>query len=371
MTMSRPSRPRAVTVTLWLGAVAVAVALGAYAHEPPPPGVPRGARLLPRISPLSTDLPTLLSQLGVGSTFWYVAAGVTPLLVWGIRRLDHDRSRARSAAIAAAALVVLVAATATIDFFIVYGDSPYRPPVVPALGSGARQNALPWIAVAGLVLAFESRRRAVRSSLERERFRAEVAEQRVIALTNQLQPHFLFNTLQGISTLIHRDPAAADEMLTKLSDLLRDLLRHRDRVLVSLGEELQYARTYLEIAKIRFGDRLDFGIDVDPALHATPVPLFLLQPLVENALKHGIGSRIEGGRITIAARRDGDRVRIDVIDDGPSQTLTSGNGIGLSNTRERLEAAFGASHALLLLPREAGGAIARVEVPFSTAGAGS
>ena len=356
-------------MTLWLGAVAVAVALGAYAHEPPPPGAPRGARLLPRISPLSTDLPTLLSQLGVGSTFWYVAAGVTPLLVWSVRRLDHERRRVRSGAVIAVALVVLVTGTAAIDFFIVYGDSPYRPPFGPALGSGARQNALPWIAVAGLVLAFESRRRAVRSSLERERLRAEVAEQRVIALTNQLQPHFLFNTLQGISTLIHRDPAAADEMLTKLSDLLRDLLRHRERVLVPLGEELQYARTYLEIAKIRFGDRLTFEIDVDQALHGTSVPLFLLQPLVENALKHGIGGRIDGGRITITARREGDRVRIDVIDDGPSQALSGGNGIGLSNTRERLEAAFGASQALSMLSREAGGAIARVEVPFSAAGA--
>jgi len=252
---------------------------------------------------------------------------------------------------------------------VIYGasPSPYRPPFISALVAGARQNALPWLAVAGTILAIEARRRAVRASLERERLRAEVAEQRVIALTSQLQPHFLFNTLQSISTLIHRDPDAADEMLTKLSDLLRDVLRHRDRALVPLGEELRFTRTYLDIAKIRFGERLSFQIDVAPELHDVQVPIFLLQPLVENALKHGIGARIRGGSISIAAERAGDRVRIDVADDGPdAAAIAEASGIGLANTRERLAASFGVHQSFTLMPRPGGGALARLSIPSIT-----
>jgi two-component system, LytTR family, sensor kinase len=359
------STPRWVApVALWGGVIASAVVIGLYAEQPLLTGVPRGTLVLPRVSPVPTDVRTLLFLLGVGSTFWYVAAVATPLLIWAARRLEFDRARARVGIAGAAVMVTLILITAAIDFWVVYGKMAYRPRVIPALIGTARQNALPWIAVAGLVLAVEGRRRAIRSSFERERFRAEVAEQRVIALTSQLQPHFLFNTLQGISTLIHRDPVAADAMLVKLSDLLRDLLRHRDRVLVPLGEELQYIKTYLEISKIRFGDRLEFEIDVPHDLRHTAVPLFVLQPLIENALRHGIGSRITGGRITITAARRGDRVRLEVIDDGPlHQSLEGRGGIGLSNTRERLEAAFGARHGFSLLPRDTGGAIARVEVP--------
>jgi sensor histidine kinase YesM len=272
----------------------------------------------------------------------------------------------RSAAAIAASVLTLILATAAIEFVVIYGPSPspYRPPFISALVAGARQNALPWLAVAGTILAIEARRRAVRASLERERLRAEVAEQRVIALTSQLQPHFLFNTLQSISTLIHRDPDAADEMLTKLSDLLRDVLRHRDRALVPLGEELRFTRTYLDIAKIRFGERLSFQIDVAPELLDVQVPIFLLQPLVENALKHGIGARIRGGSISIAAERAGDRVRIDVADDGPdAAAIAEASGMGLANTRERLAASFGVHQSFTLMPRPGGGALARLIIP--------
>ena len=153
-------------------------------------------------------------------------------------------------------------------------------------------------------------------------------------------------------------------MLTKLSDLLRDVLRHRDRALVPLGEELRFTRTYLDIAKIRFGDRLSFQIDVAPDLHDVPVPIFLLQPLVENALKHGLGARIRGGSISIAAERAGDRVRIDVADDGPAAaSIAEASGIGLTNTRERLAASFGAHQSFMLMPRPGGGALARLTIP--------
>ncbi|MGH7291897.1 MAG: sensor histidine kinase [Myxococcota bacterium] len=227
-------------------------------------------------------------------------------------------------------------------------------------------TVLPGIAVTGIVVAIEARRRAIRARVERERLRAEVAEQRLVALTGQLHPHVLFNTLQGISTLIHRDPEAADEMLAKLSDLLRDLLRHRDRALVPLEDEIRYARTYLEIAHLRFADRLTFDIDVAAGLERSSVPLFILQPLVENALAHGIGPRAAGGRVSLKAWQSNGRLRMEVTDDGAGLPANGSmrDGIGLSNTRERLRAMFGTDHDFSLCPANGGGVVAHIEIPY-------
>jgi two-component system, LytTR family, sensor kinase len=245
-----------------------------------------------------------------------------------------------------------------------------RPPVRAFVPMAMRQHFLPWAAVLGGVALFEGRRRARIAAIERERLRAEAAEQRLVALSSQLQPHFLFNTLQGISTLIHRDPQAADDMLTRLSDLLRDVLRHRDRARVALGEEIRFARTYLEIAQIRFGPRLAFTIDVPDELQRASVPLFLLQPLIENALKHGAGARIRGGQVSIRARRTGDRLSLEVIDDGPGFPGAPAERLGLGNTRERLQAAFPNDHRIVLTTRETkDGAVVRLDIPWQEDGA--
>jgi hypothetical protein len=358
----RPAPNWLVPALLWSGAIVAALAMGQYA-EPPNMGMPRGVPRMPGPPP---NLRALLYQLGVGSTVWYAAILAAPLLVWGARRLDAERQGwRRIGAIVALALLSLVTLSAAVEYFVVYGALAVRPPFANYLPMALRQHLLPWIALAGIVAAIEARRRAVHAAIERERLRAQVAEQRLIALTGQLQPHVLFNTLQGISTLIHRDANAADEMLAKLSDLLRDLLRHRDSVLVPLGDELRYTRTYLEIAQLRFADRLTFAIDVPAELHGVAVPLFILQPLVENALAHGIGNRIRGGHIAVTARRAENRLHLDVIDDGAG--LASGHGrdgIGLGNTRERLHASFGDDQRLTLSARETGGTIAHVDLPF-------
>jgi LytS/YehU family sensor histidine kinase len=289
-------------------------------------------------------------------------------MVYVARRLDgSQRRRRRALAVAVAGVLVLAALTAAVDYFILYRGSPIRPPIFGYAMVSVRQHLLPWIALAGVLAVIEARRRATRGAFEHERLRAEVAEQRLIALTGQLHPHFLFNTLQSISTLIYRDPDAADAMLTKLADLLRDLLRQRDRVLVPLGDETRYARTYLEIAKARFGDRLTFCIDVPEHLATIPVPLFIVQPLVENALSHGIGQRIEGGTIWLTARRAGDSVTIEVADDGAGLAPGSSvrEGIGLGNTRERLRASFGDGQRLTIERRQSGGTVARIELPWT------
>jgi LytS/YehU family sensor histidine kinase len=307
----------------------------------------------------------LLFMLGVGSVIWYGAIIALPLLLLVARRIDLEtRGRAQVAIGAIIALIVMLAATAAVDFAVTYRGIASKPQFVDYLPVVLRQLLLPWLAVAATVIAVEARRRGMQSRLERERLRGVVAEQRLVALTGQLQPHFLFNTLQGISTLIHRDPQAADAMLSKLSDLLRDLLKYRDSPVVKLEDELRYVRTYLEISKLRFADRLTFRIDSSPDTASAAVPLFILQPLVENALTHGIGTRARGGSITVRARRESSRLAIEIEDDGNGVTGSDTRGIGLTNTRERLNASFGDDGRLLLTQRNGSGTIARIDIPY-------
>jgi two-component sensor histidine kinase len=357
--------PRARRLLTWSAALALAIVVGLFATPPaPPPGAAIG-RVFPRMASPAPDFPTLLYFLGVGSVVWFMGIVALPALVWGARHVGAQENRRRVVVLSAVAVLVLFALSSVVQFVMIYNGAPSRPPFAAYLPMALRQNLLPWIALVGVVAALEARRRARASLVEHARLRAEVAEQRLIALTGQLQPHFLFNTLQGISTLIHRDANAADEMLGKLSDLLRELLRHRDRVLVSLADELRYARTYLEIAELRFADRLSFEIRVPEDLHGASVPLFILQPLVENALAHGIGARAEGGAILIRARRQEGRLVLEVRDDGAGLPVnrTPDDGVGLGNTRERLRATFGDDQSLVLeaLP---GGTVARVEMPY-------
>ena len=348
----------------WFAFALTAVLAGLYAEAPSFPEM-RGGRVAPRLPRPAADPSNLLYQFGVGSVTWFAVAIALPFLIWGVRRIDAEQNRARVIALVVIVFVSLVTASATVDFLTTFPGDIGRPPVAAFLPMAMRQHFLPWAAAAGGVALIEARRRARVAAIERERLRAEAAEQRLVALTGQLQPHFLFNTLQGISTLIHRDPDAADEMLTKLSDLLRDVLRDRDRTRVPLGDEIRYARTYLEIARIRFTQRLSFDIDVPDELSRASVPLFILQPLIENALKHGVGAVIRGGHIGIAARRHGQRLRIEVDDDGPGFGKTPPTErVGLGNTRERLRAAFADDHHLSLDAREGGGAVVRIDIPY-------
>ena len=359
------SRPAWVLPLIaWASLLAFALLLGTYARSPEMPAPPGSGRTFPRVaSPPSLDI--LLWFLGVGSVVWYAVFLALPLLLWLARKIDSGRlGRAATVAIVIAGLLALIALTSFVQLTITYHGAPGRPDFIQYLPEALRRNVLPWVALIGIVFAVETRRRAVNVAVDRERMRAQLAEQRLVTLTSQLQPHFLFNTLQGISTLIHRDPAAADEMLGKLADLLRNVLRDRERVLVPLEEEMRYARTYLEIAKLRFGERLAYDIDVEPGLDHTLVPLFILQPLVENALGHGIGARMRGGRVGIAANAVEGHLHLKVSDDGDSLGSSAiTDGIGLSNTRERLRASFGEDASLSLENRD-GMTIALVVTPL-------
>lgn len=193
-----------------------------------------------------------------------------------------------------------------------------------------------------------------------------LAEARLLVLRMQLHPHFLFNTLNAISSLIHSDVDLADKMLARLGELLRATLADPGSQEVTLRRELAFLTPYLEIEQARLGDRLKRTVDVPEELHGARLPYLLLQPLVENAIRHGIAPRLETGRLDVRVRRRGDRLELEVSDDGPGlppgKVLTEG--IGLSNTRARLRGLYGDDHSLLLLPGACGGLTISVSLPY-------
>ena len=208
-----------------------------------------------------------------------------------------------------------------------------------------------------------SKERELRASL----LEARLATARLQLLQMQLHPHFLFNTLNAISELVHEDPETADRMITGLSELLREALIAGDRQQVPLRRELELVRLYLDIQQARFGDRLQADIEVDETVMDALVPHFVLQPLVENAIRHGIGARSDAGRVRIRARADHDALRIDVEDDGAGlKEEGASEGIGLGNTRKRLEALYGPGASVQVRADPRGGAIVTVTIPLHT-----
>ncbi len=200
------------------------------------------------------------------------------------------------------------------------------------------------------------------------RLEAELARANLLVLKSQVQPHFLFNTLNMISAVVYRDPALADRMIARLSDLLRASLERTDAQVVPLREELELLNLYLDIMKARFADRLAVVSDVAPETLPAFIPSFSLQPLVENAIKYGIMPRKEGGTITITARRDGGRLAVGVANDGPgleadTQTLMV-NGVGLKNVQSRLRNLYGSDSAFGFKRRTEGGVEIAFEIPF-------
>lgn len=223
-----------------------------------------------------------------------------------------------------------------------------------------------WILIAAVQYA-DQRRVSQERALRASRLEAELARAQVDALKMQLHPHFLFNTLNAISGLMREDVDAADTMLAQLSELLRRTLATEGRHEVPLAEEIQWLRAYLAIQQTRFGDRLDVRIDVAAGSQSALVPTLILQPIVENAVRHGFSAQTGPGRITIAAGRTGERLVIDVTDDGPGAPEPVREGYGLRNTRSRLRALY-RDHAVLDVARRTTGrgTVSRIELPFRT-----
>lgn len=197
-----------------------------------------------------------------------------------------------------------------------------------------------------------------------------LAHAQLDALKMQLHPHFLFNTLNSISALLHKDIETADKMIARLGDFLRMTLRNSGQQEITVAEELEFLKCYLEIERIRFHDRLTVEMDIQPAAEAAQVPNLLLQPIVENAIRHGISACNTAGKLSIRAACSDGMLRIQVQDNGPGLRNDGSEyreGVGLQNTRSRLEQLYGKQQRLHLYNSREGGLTVEIEVPFRTA----
>jgi len=203
---------------------------------------------------------------------------------------------------------------------------------------------------------------------ETARLNEQLSKAQLNALRRQIEPHFLFNTLNAVAGLVReRRNDAAVNMIAGLSDLLRRVVEDSHRQQVPLGEELEFAQTYLDIQKVRFADRLQVSVDVPKELFLAQVPSLILQPMVENAVKHGIAKRVQGGTIRINASRSNGTLTVRVYNDGPGLVAgwdNNGSGVGISNIRTRLQNLYGDEFELSMQNRSSGGVEASVSVPF-------
>jgi len=215
--------------------------------------------------------------------------------------------------------------------------------------------------------AFEYYRKYRERELRALDLERRLAEAKLQALQMQLNPHFLFNTLHSISSLMHKDIEAADRMIVRLSDLLRAALESSDTQEVELQHELEFLKRYLEIEQTRLGDRLTVKMDIAPEALRARVPNLILQPLVENAIRHGIEPRARPGRIELRVQRLDGTLALEVRDNGTG--LQDGQpieeGIGLSNTRARLQGLYGEAHRFDLHAADGGGLVVQVTIPFN------
>lgn len=312
------------------------------------------------LSPLG-DYPSALSQIVLWSTSVLCFSGATVVLFEASRRLGDNRVSwpLYAAKLAATGAVTSIAHQAICSAMLV----AFIPTLtwfeniwMMSFTTFFQHSALIGVGAAANIY------------LAREAARGELLQAQLRALRNQLQPHFLFNSLQGISASVRSEPDTAVRMITLLGDLLRQTLRERNEQLVTLADEHQLLEPYLELQRLRFADRLTVEIDLPEDVLSAAVPDLILQPLVENALMHGIEKQPGEGSVRISARRDGDRLEIKVADDGAGPGAGPiADGVGLGTTRSRLQALFGERAQLTLAAGDLRGTVVTLDLPWQEA----
>ena len=295
-------------------------------------------------------------------------AALVPVAVLTSRRFPiDDPHRVRHLAIHA--VITLVSATMWIAgvlgvVYLVTGVSPVEP-VLSAYFVWFTTNMFAYATLVASVHALSFQHRLQQRDTQAIRLQAQLSSARLEALKAQLHPHFLFNTLHTISELIYLDPAAADAMVVRLAQLLRLSIDTTSDQEVRLQHELDILSNYLELHRMRHGDRLAVTLDIDQKVLDAFVPPLLLQPLVENALRHGIGPRSAPGTVRVAASATGGRLTLTVADNGVGLPRDFTEGVGLRNTRSRLRELYGDDHVFVVFATPGGGTEARIEIPLN------
>ena len=308
---------------------------------------------------------------------WYLPALLIPAIVWAARRfpLEHGR-RAKAIAVHAGGAIAfaLVHWLAMVGVRFLLWSHGGKAPMVAwwtymqrRLLENLDWSLMVYAAIVGVSHAIAYYHESQERKLKSAQLETRLIEARLKTLEAELHPHFLFNTLHAISTLVHRDPDSADRMISRLSDLLRITFDRTGEPKVSLKEEIDFLQKYLDIEQTRFQDRLTVSVNIDPDALDGEVPRMILQPLVENAIKHGIAGRNGGDAIQITAGREGGRLWMQVRDNGAGlqvRTLKAlRTGVGLSNTRARLDCLYGRHYRLEFTDRH-GGLSVLIEIPF-------
>jgi two-component system LytT family sensor kinase len=316
--------------------------------------------------------------LALNLTYWYSWACLTPGILCLTRRFTFDRNSWKvsipvhiAGVIVATSLHVAMAVASQMAIYYAVGESldTWLHEAQEMLFLNFDWEMMTYWTIVGVGTAIRYMNEARARELSALQLETRLVEARLHTLQSQMQPHFLFNTLNTISALMHRDVDAADAMIARLSDLLRMSLHRVGVQEVPLKEELDFLSKYLEIEQTRFRDRLTVVFDVQADTLDALVPNLLLQPLVENAIKHGIGPRPTPGQIAVRARINGAMLELDVQDNGvglSAARLTDFNrGVGLSNTRSRLDHLYGSLHRFEFRQSAEGGLLVCIAIPMA------
>ncbi|MBA3963173.1 MAG: histidine kinase [Chthoniobacterales bacterium] len=310
-------------------------------------------------------------------TRFYLWAFLSPLVIHLAHRYRLDRTTwLKLAPLHFLASVVWSLIHASLNLTIYWSTAaPEARRLVPSLVARAQGmgetfalGVLVYWIVLFAVYGIDSYRHYQQERLRNAHLESELAQAQLSALKMQLQPHFLFNTLHSLTDLVLEDPEAATKMIARLGDFLRHTIEGPSRAIISLEEELEFVHSYLEIEKVRFQDRLEVALEIAPETRRAQVPNLILQPLVENAIRHGLSARRGRGRLLISARRYNEKLEITITDNGAG--LTNGNGegrqsgVGLSNTRSRLRHLYGDRQSLQLRSEAPEGTRVTLLFPF-------